>query len=66
MPVRMRENAVTALPIDQRHCFRAISLPPHHRDPFDRLLIAQAQIEELAVATSDGDFAAYGIDVIPL
>ena len=40
-------------------------LPDHHRDPFDRLLIAQAQVEGMAVVTADRSFAAYDVEVIP-
>jgi PIN domain nuclease of toxin-antitoxin system len=43
---------------------RATELPPHHRDPFDRLLIAQALIGGLAVVTSDRRFEDYGVKVI--
>jgi PIN domain nuclease of toxin-antitoxin system len=39
-------------------------LPPHHRDPFDRLLIAQACIEELTLVTRDVVFAGYGVGTI--
>jgi PIN domain nuclease of toxin-antitoxin system len=40
------------------------TLPPHHRDPFDRLLIAQVRCEDLAVLTADPAFAAYDVRVI--
>jgi PIN domain nuclease of toxin-antitoxin system len=40
------------------------SLPAHHRDPFDRLLIARAQLEGLVVMTSDAQFSAYAVEVI--
>jgi len=40
-------------------------LPLHHRDPFDRLLIAQANAEDLTLLTSDPAFAAYDVDVRP-
>lgn len=43
------------------HLSQIIDLPMHHRDPFDRLLIAQAQIEKLPVLTADERFDAYGI-----
>jgi len=43
------------------HALHVASLPPHHRDPFDRLLVAQAQIEELAVLTADRQFARYEV-----
>ena len=41
------------------------SLPYHHRDPFDRLLIAQAQAEKLPILTSDREFKLYDVEIIP-
>jgi len=52
------------LPITFFHGEQAGQLPPHHRDPFDRMLIAQAQAEGLAIITSDQSFATYGIKTI--
>jgi PIN domain nuclease of toxin-antitoxin system len=57
---QMRTNDFTYLPIAPAHVFRAAALPLHHRDPFDRLLIAQALAEELSLVTRE-DFAAYGL-----
>lgn len=48
------------LPIDASHVFAALRLPMHHRDPFDRLLVAQAWVEDLVLVTRDDAFAAYG------
>jgi PIN domain nuclease of toxin-antitoxin system len=59
----LTEGGITALPILHSHALRAGGLPPHHRDPFDRLLIAQAQIEELTVLTADPWFARYEVAV---
>lgn len=53
------------LPIEPEHALRVGTLPPVHRDPFDRLLVAQAEIEGFDVVTSDPKFAAYGVKVIP-
>jgi len=39
-------------------------LPPHHRDPFDRLLVAQAQLEDLPIVTADPQLARYDVTVI--
>jgi PIN domain nuclease of toxin-antitoxin system len=55
-------NRFQALPIEIAHAVAAGALPPHHRDPFDRVLIAQAQHESLAVVTADRLFAAYDVD----
>jgi PIN domain nuclease of toxin-antitoxin system len=57
---QMRANGFTYLPIAPAHVFRAAALPVHHRDPFDRLLIAQALIEGLSFVTRE-NFVAYGI-----
>jgi PIN domain nuclease of toxin-antitoxin system len=52
------------LPIEAEHCVAVSNLPFHHRDPFDRLLVAQALVEELAVITADPLFSPYGIKCI--
>jgi len=54
----------TLLPIGYRHLRQLETLPQHHRDPFDRLLIAQALGEGIPVATADQEFAAYGVQLI--
>ncbi|MEX1184403.1 MAG: type II toxin-antitoxin system VapC family toxin [Gemmatimonadota bacterium] len=60
----MARSDVVALDITHQHTLRAGKLPPHHRDPFDRLLIAQAQIEGLPIMTADPAFARYDVDLI--
>ena len=57
---QMRANRFACLPILPAHVFRAAALPLHHRDPFDRLLIAQALTEGFALVTRE-DFSAYGV-----
>ena len=59
----MTEVRMGALPVLHAHALRAGELPPHHRDPFDRLLIAQAQIEGLTMLTADRVFAKYDVPV---
>ncbi|MBN9241435.1 MAG: type II toxin-antitoxin system VapC family toxin [Mesorhizobium sp.] len=49
------------LPIKPEHAEAVRDLPLHHHDPFDRLLIAQAQLENLSVVTADGHFSNYDI-----
>ena len=49
------------LPIEPRHTVRLIDLPFHHKDPFDRMLIAQALGEGIPVVSSDRQFDAYGV-----
>jgi PIN domain nuclease of toxin-antitoxin system len=52
------------LPIDHNHALHVAALPSHHRDPFDRLIIAQAQVEDLPVLTADPVFARYDVTMI--
>jgi PIN domain nuclease of toxin-antitoxin system len=52
------------LPIALFHAQQAGRLPAHHRDPFDRMLIAQAQAEGLDIVTSDSAFKQYGIRIV--
>lgn len=56
--------AATLLPIAMPHIKRAQSLPFHHRDPFDRMLIAQAIEEGLTIVTRDRIFQVYGVPVL--
>ena len=56
----MLANDFTYLPIAPAHVFQAAALPLHHRDPFDRLLIAQALAEGLSLVTRE-NFVAYGV-----
>ena len=56
---------VRELPISFAHAIRAAALPPHHRDPFDRMLVAQAQAEGLTLMSADRQLAAYEVDAIP-
>ncbi|HTD83727.1 MAG TPA: type II toxin-antitoxin system VapC family toxin [Gemmatimonadaceae bacterium] len=60
----LEEQPITRLPILHSHARHVASLPPHHGDPFDRLLIAQAQIESLPIMTADDQFLRYEIEVI--
>ena len=61
LPERIRRAGLTELPIAIKHAIGAESLPMHHTDPFDRLLIAQAQSESLAIVTADPLFAKYDV-----
>lgn len=58
------ESGFLELPVTFRHADRVGGLPPHHRDPFDRLLIAQAETEDLTLVTRDPVFARYAVEVI--
>jgi PIN domain nuclease of toxin-antitoxin system len=59
-------NGFSPLAITFAHAEAAAALPPHHRDPFDRLLIAQAMGEGLVLVTRDAVFGAYGVAVLPV
>ena len=54
------------LAISFDHAVAAGALPHHHRDPFDRMLIAQAQVESLTVVSVDAAFSAYAVDLLPV
>ncbi len=60
----IQANAFIELPITARHVERAAHLPLHHRDPFDRLLIAQAQIEDLTLVSLERAVAAYDVAIL--
>ena len=60
----MRINAVQWLPVEMQHCDELTKLPFHHRDPFDRMLIAQAMAEDLQLLSRDGRLSAYEIELI--
>mgnify|MGYP000664850910 CR=1 FL=1 len=60
----VRELALDPLPIDAEHVLQVADLPDHHRDPFDRLLIAQAQVEGIPIVTADRTFARYDVAVV--
>ncbi len=60
----MTRTGTTPLPIHHSHALHVAELPPHHRDPFDRLLIAQAQLEALPIMTADPQFEPYAIEIL--
>ena len=57
-------NDIAVLPISMNHALRTAALPDHHRDPFDRMLVAQSQIEQLPIVTADPLIARYAVEVI--
>ncbi len=61
LPQIIVRSGLSELPITSKHTYGVFDLPPHHRDPFDRLLIAQAQIESLTVVTTDRIFRQYNV-----
>jgi PIN domain nuclease of toxin-antitoxin system len=61
---QMAALSMTSLPLYLSHSLRVAELPLHHRDPFDRLLVAQAQIERIPLMTADEALAAYDVEII--
>ena len=59
-------NDFRSLAITAAHAVAAGRLPPHHADPFDRMLIAQAQIEAFTLVSVDARFADYDVELLPL
>lgn len=64
LPSRLQQLGFELLPIELEHVWAVGALPHHHGDPFDRLLVAQAQAERLPILSSDPAFASYGVSVI--
>ena len=63
LPARISAEGFEWLAVGAAHAWRVHGLPAHHRDPFDRLLVAQALTERLEIVTKDPWFAEYGVDV---
>ncbi len=61
---QVRGNAMSVLPVQPQHLDEVKHLPFHHKDPFDRLIIAQAQAEGIPVITRDAAFASYDVTTI--
>ena len=61
LPMQVARAGLSFLPIDFEHTLAAAQLPPHHRDPFDRMLIAQALVENLMLMTVDPKMAMYDV-----
>ncbi|MGA9348937.1 MAG: type II toxin-antitoxin system VapC family toxin [Anaerolineae bacterium] len=57
-------NTILALPIQLHHALHVHTLPQHHRDPFDRMLVAQSQVENLPILTADSQIAQYDVETI--
>jgi PIN domain nuclease of toxin-antitoxin system len=61
---RLAETPAAILPITPEHALQLALLPLHHGDPFDRILIAQAQVERFHLMTADRQFANYPVDLV--
>lgn len=64
VPSRLRLHRMLVLAIQLRHALMVYDLPMIHRDPFDRLLIAQSRLEDLPLLTIDPEIIQYGIEVV--
>jgi PIN domain nuclease of toxin-antitoxin system len=61
---RLAANDFGALPIEASHALLAATLPPIHRDPFDRIIVAQAQLEAIPILTADPAITRYDVETI--
>ncbi len=61
---RMARSGTKGLPIEHRHALQVATLPLHHRDPFDRLLVAQTQLEDATLVSKDKQLQAYDVPLI--
>jgi PIN domain nuclease of toxin-antitoxin system len=57
----MQQSEIGVLPIEVRHTAALTTLPFHHKDPFDRMLVAQAMVEKIPLISSDSTLDAYGV-----
>jgi PIN domain nuclease of toxin-antitoxin system len=64
LPERVALLGFGLMPVTDQHAWQVRSLPFHHWDPFDRLLIAQAQVEDYSILTADAVFKQYDVSVI--
>lgn len=64
VPRRMADQGLRPLPISHQHTLAVAALPHHHRDPFDRLLIAQANLEGMTLITADRMFEKYSVQML--
>ncbi len=64
VPKRLADQGIIPLPILHQHALAVYDLPKHHTDPFDRLLIAQAQAEQMVVLTADRIFRKYPVAIV--
>ncbi|WP_131769756.1 type II toxin-antitoxin system VapC family toxin [Candidatus Protofrankia californiensis] len=64
LPERIRDSEFRELPIRHHHAIAAGRLPAIHRDPFDRMLVAQARCEDLTLVTRDADIHRYEVSIL--
>ena len=64
IPYQMNKNKLIGLPVQIAHALHIQSLPEHHKDPFDRMLVAQAQVERMPIITNDRLLAEYDVKIL--
>lgn len=64
VPDRLMTSGVRPLAIDHGDALHVATLPPHHRDPFDRLIISQAQLRKISIVTADPQFENYDVSIV--
>jgi len=64
LPARLAHYGIDPLPVTLAHVLAAEPLPVHHRDPFDRILVAQARVERLQIVTHDPQIRRYDIETV--
>jgi PIN domain nuclease of toxin-antitoxin system len=64
VPARMASSGALGLPVEHVHALQVARLPHHHRDPFDRLLVAQAMVEGMPILTADPQLGAYDVEIL--
>lgn len=64
IPRELRKNNIDALPVKLAHSLGVFGLPDHHGDPFDRLLVAQAQAEKLVLVSTDPVISKYDVEML--
>jgi len=63
IPQQMKIQGILPLPLNMTHALQAHQLPLHHRDPFDRMIVAQARVEVMPIMSADSALKAYGIRI---
>ena len=64
VPRRIADFEIATLDVTKDHALAVYELPAHHADPFDRMIVAQAQLEDLTIATRDRIFSKYRVDTL--
>jgi PIN domain nuclease of toxin-antitoxin system len=64
LPAALESSGFLPMPVTLAHATHVASLPDHHADPFDRLLVAQAVLHEMTIVTADAVFEAYDVEVL--